>query len=141
MRLPPRIVVVLVPWLISGCSLFAVRGDSGARDGRQCSAPSVSPVIDGWLEAPDGAPDVTAAVRPPCDPSRPSSGFTGPCFIGRSSSEHRAGGAQIAVDLLQAAAATYGRLKVSACREARGKLAIPLAELAAAPRLDPARRR
>jgi hypothetical protein len=126
----------LVLSLLQGCSLLALRRDSSARAGRECAGPAVAPVLDAWFDGTDPVPGVPDAVRPPCDPSRPSSGFTGPCFIQHTASEHPAGGATITANVLQAVASTYGRLKVTACREASRKLAIPTTELAAAPSLD-----
>ena len=125
--LPQLFIIGLVAWLLAGCSLLTVRRDRAVREGAECSE---------WLDVSDPAPGVPAAVRPPCESTRPSSGFTGPCFIERTASERRPGVVTMTIDVVAAAAATYGRLKTSACREARQKLTMPVAELGTALRLD-----
>jgi hypothetical protein len=122
-----------------GCALMGVRPDSRWSEGRDCSGPIVAPVVDGLFAASEPAPGAPAGIRPACDPSRPSAGFAGPCFIERTSSQQRAGAGSIAVNLVEAAAATYGMLRGRACREASRKLTMPATELAMAPGLDLAR--
>jgi hypothetical protein len=120
-----------------------VRGpDRSAKDGGDCTTTVIAPVVDGLFAATALGTGVAASIKPPCDPSRPSSGFFGPCLLDFTPQEHAAGAGLIALSVLEATAATYGGLKVAACREAKQKMAIPPSELEAAPslRLGVARR-
>jgi len=136
MRSLSRLAIsMFVLTVVPGCALIGARPESRS-DGRDCSGPIVAPVIDGLFTPSDPVPGIPDGLRPACDPSRPSAGFAGPCFIERGASQQRAGAGTIAVNLVEAAAATYGRLRTRACREASAKLAMPPGQLAMAPRLD-----
>jgi hypothetical protein len=134
-RASSTILIAVLVLILPGCSLLAVRPDRSARAVGDCRTPAVAPVIDGLLAPSEPIPGAPAAVRTPCDPTRPSSRFTGPCFLDLAPSAPHPG-RTITLNVLEAAAATYGALKVTACKEARRKLAIPSTELAAAPPLD-----
>jgi len=129
-------ICVLITMVFPGCALIGVRPESRRGEGGDCSGPIVAPVVDGLFAASERVPGAPDGMRPACDPSRPSAGFAGPCFIEHTASQQRAGAGAITVNLVEAAAATYGMLRTRACREASRKLAVPPGQLAMAPRLD-----
>ena len=119
---------------IPGCSFWAVRGpDRSVRGGGDCSTSVVAPVVDGVLAASLIGLGVAGAATPSCNPQARSTGFYGPCFLDFSGVEQAAGGGMIALGVLEAVAASYGAIRVSACNDAKKQLGPPISRSVAAP--------
>lgn len=86
-----------------------------------------APVVDGVLAAGAFTGGVLSASAPACTS----------CFLDFTPAEHRAGAVLIGLGVLEAAAATYGGIKVAACHEVKAKLAIPPSQLRPAPVWSP----
>jgi hypothetical protein len=130
MRPSTRLFVfcLLVPFLLPGCSFWAVRGpDSSVRGGGNCTSSVAAPVVDGVIAAGFLGLGVSAAGTPSC---------TG-CWVDLSGTARGAGAGLIALAVLEAAAATYGGIKAGACREAKKELSMPVAQLEPASALQP----
>jgi len=125
-RMLSVLLLVAVPVLTSGCSFWAVRGPSSTRD-RDCTESVAAPVVDGVLAATALAGGVAGASTSSCSN----------CFADLSSATRGAGAVLIGLGVLEAAAATYGGIKVAACREVKARLEIPASQLRPAPALTP----
>jgi len=102
---------------LPGCSFWAVRGpDRSVVGGGDCSTSAVAPVIDGILAASFFGVGVAGATTESC---------TGNCWLDFSGVEQGAGWGLMAVGLIEAAAATYGAVKISECHEAKKHLGLP----------------
>jgi hypothetical protein len=117
----------------TGCSFWAVRGpDHNAARGGDCTSSVAAPVVDGVLAAAALTGGALAANAPSCQSTGPWS-----CFLDLTPAEHGAGVALIGLGVLEAAAATYGGIKVAACHEMKARLAIPASQLRPAPGWSP----
>jgi hypothetical protein len=140
MRSRARVSTWFLLWIqlcLPGCSFWAVRGpDRSVAGGGDCSTSVVAPVVDGVLAASFIGLGAAGAGTPSCDGSgRGSSTFFGPCFLDFSGAEQAAGGALIALGVVEAIAATYGAVKVSACHQAKNELEARAARPVPAPSL------
>lgn len=114
--------------LVPGCSFWAVRGpDRSAAQGGNCTSSVAAPVIDGVLAAGAFTGGVLAASAPSCPG----------CFLDFTPAEHGSGAVLIGLGVLEAAAATYGGIRVAACHEVKARLAIPPGQLRPAPVWSP----
>jgi len=110
-----------------GCSFWAVRGpDSRVRGGGDCTTSVAAPVTDGIFAAGAIAGGAYAVSQSPCDPRARTSSLLGPCFLDLTPAIHQGGAILIGFAVLEAAAATYGGLKVAACHEAKAEAQVPL---------------
>ena len=112
--------------LVPGCSFWAVRGPE--RVGSDCTSSVAAPVIDGVLAATAFTSGAVALNAPSCQQTGPWA-----CFMDLTPAEHGAGAVLIGVGVLEAAAATYGGIKVAACHEMKARMAIPASQLRPAP--------
>jgi hypothetical protein len=113
--------------LAPGCSFWAVRGPERAPGG-DCTSSVAAPVVDGLLAAAAFTGGALAVSAPACKSTGPWS-----CFMDLTPEEHGAGAVLIGLGVLEAAAATYGGIKVAACHEVKARLAIPASQLRPAP--------
>src|SRR5215813_11871062 len=121
-----RSLILCLLLLAPGCSFWAVRGPE--RMGGDCTSSVAAPVVDGVLAATAFTSGVVALNAPSC---QATGGWS--CFMDLSGAAHGAGTVLIGVGVLEAAAATYGGIKVAACHEVKARMSIPASQLRPAP--------
>jgi len=126
-RISSCIVLCLLLLGLPGCSFWAVRGPNrSVAGGGDCSTSVVAPVVDGILAASFIGLGAAGASTPSCNPNVGGRDtLFGPCFMDLSGVEQGAGVGLIAIGVLEAAAATYGAVQVSACHQAKKVLVTP----------------
>jgi hypothetical protein len=102
--------------------------------GGDCSTSLAAPVVDGVLAASFIGLGAAGAATQSCSGTSRSTSFGfGPCFLDFSGVEQGAGVGLIAIGVLEAAAATYGAVQVSACHQAKKALETPAGHPVPAP--------
>ncbi|HET6980957.1 MAG TPA: hypothetical protein VFI53_02395 [Myxococcaceae bacterium] len=126
-RISSCFVLCLLLLGLPGCSFWAVRRpDRSVAGGGDCSTSAVAPVVDGVLAASFIGLGAAGAATKSCSGTSNGTAFGfGPCFLDFSGVEQGAGVGLIALGVLEAAAATYGAVQVSACHQAKKVLETP----------------
>jgi hypothetical protein len=121
------IILFLQLLTLPGCSFWAVRGPNpSVPGGGDCSTSAVAPVVDGVLAASFIGLGAAGAAAQSCSGTNSSSSFGfGPCFLDFSGAEQEAGVGLIVIGVIEAAAATYGAVKITACHQAKKELVAP----------------
>ena len=122
------IVLCLLLLGLPGCSFWAVRGPNpSVIGGGDCSTSPAAPIVDGVLGATFIGFGVAGASTPSC---------SGACFLDLTPAVQGAGAGLIAAGVLEAAAATYGAVQTTQCRQAKTELlASPVSRPVPAPSL------
>jgi hypothetical protein len=116
-RISSCFVLCLLLLGVPGCSFWAVRGaNPSVTGGGDCSTSPAAPIVDGVLAGTFVGFGV-AGVN--------TAGCSGACWLDMSGAAHGAGAGLIAVGVIEAAAATYGAVKISQCRQAKKELLAP----------------